>query len=108
MYSSRESLAQNTDVQRREKKEMEQSKSEKKKRSIVLRGSLLKPLAVGRCAIIHTGGKLYRTSRVVAIRKQDDRAVYFETENSFYHIRLEPYFYALAGFVEYQATKCAA
>lgn len=87
---------------------MEQSKSEKKKRSIVLRGSLLKPLVVGKCAIIHAGGKMYRTSRVVAIRKQDERSVYFETENSFYHIRLEPYFYALAGFVEYQAAKCAA
>lgn len=87
---------------------MEQSKSEKKKRSIVLRGSLLKPLVVGRSAIIRAGGKLYRTSRVVAIRKQDDRAVYFETENSFYYICFEPYFFALAGYVEYQATRCAA
>ena len=87
---------------------MEQSKSEKKKRSIVLRGSLLKPLVVGRCAIIHAGGKLYRTSKVGSIRMQNKKTAYFETENSFYHIRLEPYLYALASFVEYQATKCAA
>lgn len=87
---------------------MEQSKSEKKKRSIVLRGSLLKPLVVGRCAIIHAGGKLYRTSKVVSIRIQNKKTAYFETENSFYHIRLEPYLYVLASFMEYQATKCAA
>lgn len=87
---------------------MEQSGTEKKKRSIVLRGSLLKPLTVGKCAVIHAGGKLYRTSKVVSIRMQTEKTVYFETEKSFYHIRLEPYFYALASFVEYQATKCAA
>lgn len=90
------------------RKKMEQSKSGKKKRSIVLRGSLLKPLVVGKCAIIHTGGKLYRTSKVVSIRMQNEKTAYFETENSFYHIRLEPFFYALASFVEYQTTKCAA
>ncbi len=87
---------------------MDKAKPEKKKRSIVLRGSLLKPLAVGKCAVVCVGGKLYRTSKVVAIRKQNFRMAYFETENSFYHIRLEPYLYALSSFVEYQTTKCAA
>ena len=39
----------------------------KEKKQIVLNGSLLRPLSVGRGAILHAGGNIYHTSRVVAI-----------------------------------------
>ena len=39
----------------------------KEKKQIVLNGSLLRPLSVGRGALLHAGGNIYHTSRVVTI-----------------------------------------
>ena len=44
----------------------------KEKKQIVLNGSLLRPLSVGRGAILHAGGNIYHTSRVVAILEESD------------------------------------
>ena len=51
----------------------------KEKKQIVLNGSLLRPLSVGRGALLHAGGNIYHTSRVVAILEESEDCVRFET-----------------------------
>ena len=50
----------------------------KEKKQIVLNGSLLRPLSVGRGALLHAGGNIYHTSRVVAILEESEDCVRFE------------------------------
>ena len=49
----------------------------KSKKSIVMRGALLRPLVIGQGALLHAGCKIYHTSRVVAIHDQSDDMVRF-------------------------------
>ena len=63
----------------------------KEKKQIVLNGSLLRPLAVGRGALLHAGGNIYHTSRVVAILEESEDCVRFETQNSHYHLSMSPF-----------------
>ena len=56
----------------------------KSKKSIVMHGALLRPLVIGQGALLHAGGKIYHTSRVVVIHDQSDDMVRFETLNSNY------------------------
>ena len=60
----------------------------KEKKQIVLNGSLLRPLSVGRGAILHAGGNIYHTSRVVAILEESEDCVRFETQNSHYYLHV--------------------
>lgn len=64
----------------------------KSKKSIVMRGALLRPLVIGQGALLHAGGKIYHTSRVVAIHDQSDDMVRFETLNSNYCLSMGPFF----------------
>lgn len=63
----------------------------KSKKSVVLHGSLLCPLVVGQGAIFYAGGKIYHTSRVVAVHEHSDELVRFETVNSTYHLSMTPF-----------------
>jgi len=54
------------------------------KKYTLLSGALLSPLEVGRSALIQTGGKLMRTSSVVAIHSLAPNQVRFETLNTHY------------------------
>ena len=63
----------------------------KSKKSIVMRGALLRPLALGQSALLHAGGKIYHTSRVVAVHEQSDALVRFETLNSIYCLSMSPF-----------------
>ena len=63
----------------------------KSKKSIVMRGALLRPLVIGQGALLHAGGKIYHTSRVVAIHDQSDDMVRFETLNSNYCLSMAPF-----------------
>lgn len=40
-----------------------------KKKEIFLNGTLLQPLKIGGSALVCSGGKVYRTSRVVAVHE---------------------------------------
>ena len=60
----------------------------KEKKQIVLNGSLLRPLSVGRGALLHAGGNIYHTSRVVTILEESEDCVRFETQNSHYHLSM--------------------
>ena len=63
----------------------------KEKKQIVLNGSLLRPLSVGRGALLHAEGNIYHTSRVVAILEESEDCVRFETQNSHYHLSMSPF-----------------
>ena len=60
----------------------------KEKKQIVLNGSLLRPLSVGRGALLHAGGNIYHTSRVVTILEESEDCVRFETQNSHYYLSI--------------------
>lgn len=46
----------------------------KSKKSIVMRGALLRPLVIGQGALLHAGGKIYHTSRVVSLTNSRGRS----------------------------------
>lgn len=46
----------------------------KSKKSIVMRGALLRPLVIGQGALLHAGGKIYHTSRVVSVQQRKKEA----------------------------------
>ena len=49
-------------------------------------GSIIIPVHTGMRAIAEIDGELVMTSKVIRIKKQNDRKIIFETENSFYEI----------------------
>ena len=66
----------------------------KEKKQIVLNGSLLRPLSVGRGALLHAGGNIYHTSR-------------FETQNSHYHLSMSPFPLAAVSPLPVRLAACA-
>ena len=79
----------------------------KEKKQIVLNGSLLRPLAVGRGALLHTGGNIYHTSRVVAILEESEDCVRFETQNSHYYLSMSPFPLAAVSPLPVRLAACA-
>ena len=64
-------------------------KEEKKK--VMLCGRLIRPVVVGKTAIYITGGRIYHTSRVVAVHEQTKSLIHFETRIAHYYLSMEPY-----------------
>ncbi len=60
----------------------------KEKKTTTLNGTLVCPLEVGCSALIFCGGRLIRTSRVVAIHQVAREKVQFETMNTIYRLLL--------------------
>lgn len=79
----------------------------KEKKQIVLNGSLLRPLSVGWGAILHAGGNIYHTSRVVAILEESEDCVRFETQNSHYHLSMSPFPLAAVSPLPVRLAACA-
>ena len=79
----------------------------KEKKQIVLNGSLLRPLSVGRGALLHAGGNIYHTSRVVAILEESEDCVRFETQNSHYHLSRSPFPLAAVSPLPVRLAACA-
>lgn len=62
------------------------------KKEVSLTGNLLQPLSIKKPAIFITSeGDVYRTSPVAAIRQMTAADIFFETENTHYHLTLSPY-----------------
>ena len=59
------------------------------KKETILKGTLIYPLALGRCALIFHRGCFTRTSRVVAIDCQTAEELRFETLNTRYTLLME-------------------
>lgn len=79
----------------------------KDKKQIVLNGSLLRPLSVGQGAVLYAGGKVYHTSRVLAIFEQSEDCVRFETLNSTYHLSMHPFPLAATSPLPVRLAACA-
>ena len=70
-------------------------------------GSLLRPLSVGRGALLHAGGNIYHTSRVVTILEESEDCVRFETQNSHYHLSMSPFPLAAVSPLPVRLAACA-
>ena len=79
----------------------------KSKKEIHLDGSLLRPLTIGQGALVHAGGKVYRTSRVQVIHEQTEESIYFETLNSEYHLSMRPFPLAVISPLHVRLAACA-
>lgn len=60
------------------------------KHTVELDGILLRPLAIGSCAIIFHSGRITRTTRVVSIRNRGGDGLRFETLDTKYHLLTGP------------------
>lgn len=87
--------------------EVKPNEERKEKKQIVLNGSLLRPLSVGRGAILHAGGNIYHTSRVVAILEESEDCVRFETQNSHYYLSMSPFPLAAVSPLPVRLAACA-
>lgn len=65
------------------------------KLTTTLRGTLLTPLSVGSCVYLSTGGRVIRTSRVVAIQSRKHNEIRFETLNTHYRLLLNTFPHAV-------------
>lgn len=79
----------------------------KKKKEVKLCGCLIRPAVVGKTAIYAARGHVYRTSHVVAIHKQTEYKVHFETKNAHYHLSMNPFPPASASLLQPTLTDCA-
>jgi len=61
------------------------------KKTVHLIGSLLYPVAVGKGAVVFSGGQVLHTSRVVAIHEQTVNQIRFETLNTHYTLAMGPF-----------------
>lgn len=62
---------------------------------------------VGRGAILHAGGNIYHTSRVVAILEESEDCVRFETQNSHYYLSMSPFPLAAVSPLPVRLAACA-
>ncbi len=79
----------------------------KEKKEVKLCGSLLCPITIGRPAIFASGGKVYHTSRVVALHEQTEENIHFETVNTHYHLSTSPFPLAAMSPLPVRLAACA-
>ena len=60
------------------------------KKTTIMRGILMSPLAVGRRALVFTQGRPMLTSTVIAIHDVSDEQIHFETLNTNYTLLGNP------------------
>ena len=88
-------------------KRLEVKPNEERKETDRFNGSLLRPLSVGRGALLHAGGNIYHTSRVVTILEESEDCVRFETQNSHYHLSMSPFPLAAVSPLPVRLAACA-
>ena len=64
-----------------------------------LNGSPLSPIKVGRIAVIPKDGKLYHTSKVIALHECTKDHIHFETLHTHYHMSMTPFRPAAASLI---------
>lgn len=82
-----------------------QNHDEKKK--VMLCGMLLCPITVGKPAVFAAEGNIYRTSDVVALHKQTENNIHFETRNTHYHLSMSPFPLAATSPLPVRLAACA-
>ena len=58
-------------------------------------------------ALLHAGGNIYHTSRVVTILEESEDCVRFETQNSHYHLSMSPFPLAAVSPLPVRLAACA-
>ena len=61
------------------------------KKECCMHGTAVLPINVGERAILFSGGKAIRTSRVVAVQEQTPERLCFETMNTHYIVNMSPF-----------------
>lgn len=79
----------------------------KTKKEFYLDGSLLRPIVIGQGALLQSGGKVYHTSRVLAIHEQTEERIHFETLNSNYYLSMRPFPLAAISPLPVRLAACA-
>lgn len=72
-------------------KEGNTKKAGKGKKEISMPGRLIRPITIGRAAVFRAGGRVYRTSDVVALHEMTAENVRFETHSTSYHLSTSPF-----------------
>jgi len=62
----------------------------KSKKTILLDGTLLRPLVIGQRAIIQSGQQVFRSARIITIHEQSETFIHFETLYAHYHLVMSP------------------
>lgn len=65
------------------------------KKSVELKGSVVLPITIGKGAMVVSSGKVYHTSRVVAVHEYTNERIRFETLNTHYNIYVPPFPFAV-------------
>lgn len=79
----------------------------KEKKELTLCGKLMRPITIGKGALITAGGQIYHTSRVVALHEQDEDHVHFETLNTHYYLSMRPFPLAAISPLPVRLAACA-
>lgn len=85
---------------------MRKKKAEEKK-TVMLCGTLLCPITIGKPALFASEGNFYRTSIVVAVHKQTEDNIHFETRNTHYHLSMSPFPLAAMSPLPVRLAACA-
>ncbi len=85
---------------------MRKKKAEEKK-TVMLCGTLLCPITIGKPALFASEGNFYRTSSVVALHKQTEDNIHFETRNTHYHLSMSPFPLAAMSPLPVRLAACA-
>ena len=64
------------------------------KKTEILNGGPICPIKVGQIAVIAKNGKLYHTSRVIALHECTEDHIHFETVHTHYHMSMAPFHHA--------------
>ena len=72
-----------------------------------LNGNLMRPVTVGKAAVFSSEGLIYRTSVVIALHTQTKNYIHFETQNTHYHLSIQPFPQAAISPLPVRLAACA-
>lgn len=70
-------------------------------------GNLMRPITIGQSAFFSADGKVYHTTRVVALHEQRRDYIHFETRNTHYHLSIQPFPLAAISPLPVRLAACA-
>ena len=77
------------------------------KKCKTLNGTLMRPVSVGNAAIFSSDGLIYHTSVVIALHKKTKNYIHFETQNTHYHLSMQPFPQAAISPLPVRLAACA-
>ena len=72
-----------------------------------LYGNLMRPVTVGKIAVFSSEGLIYHTSVVIALHEQTKDFIHFETQNTHYHLSMQPFPQAAISPLPVRLAACA-